>query len=333
MESHGGGVELVRLEDGVAHLRLRGSCDGCPASASTLELAIREALDEAAPDLDGIEVEGLVEAKQPKRLFPLAGQTASGQPTWVELAGVAGLETGAMTQAQVGVVPLLVANVGGTLLAYRNACAGCGAPLHRAELDGGLLTCPAAGVASSCRSRAARSARTSSSRRFRCSRTAGTSGSRSRDRRRARSGSCAGWPTGSVDRPRRRPRPSPRSAATSARRRSRPTTATCSTSRSGGSSARARRAARSSPVTARTGRPGLADRLARRARAPGRALGVIPDPDRARVLLRAAARPAASSPSTRARPGRPSASSTSGPGRSSSPRTRCSTGSRPTSRP
>ena len=46
-----------------------------------------------------------------------------------------------MTQAQVGVVPLLVANVGGTLLAYRNACAGCGAPLHRAELDGGLLTC------------------------------------------------------------------------------------------------------------------------------------------------------------------------------------------------
>ena len=63
MESHGGGVELVRLEDGVAHLRLRGSCDGCPASASTLELAIREALDEAAPDLDGIEVEGLVEAE------------------------------------------------------------------------------------------------------------------------------------------------------------------------------------------------------------------------------------------------------------------------------
>ena len=63
------------------------------------------------------------------------------QPAWVELAGVAGLGIGELTQAQVGVVPLLVANVGGTLLAYRNACAGCGAPLHRAELDGGLLTC------------------------------------------------------------------------------------------------------------------------------------------------------------------------------------------------
>ena len=59
MESHGGNVELISLEDGVARLRLEGSCDGCPASSSTLELAIKTALEEAAPDLLGIEVEGL----------------------------------------------------------------------------------------------------------------------------------------------------------------------------------------------------------------------------------------------------------------------------------
>ena len=29
----------------------------------------------------------------------------------------------------------------GGMLAYRYACVGCGAPLHRAELDGGVLTC------------------------------------------------------------------------------------------------------------------------------------------------------------------------------------------------
>ena len=58
--SHKGDVELVRLEDGIARLRLQGSCDGCPSSASTLELAITQALDEAAPDLAGIEVEGAV---------------------------------------------------------------------------------------------------------------------------------------------------------------------------------------------------------------------------------------------------------------------------------
>ena len=141
MDSHGGGVELIRIVDGVAHLRLQGSCDGCPASASTMELAIREALDEQAPDLDGIEVEGLVEARPVKKLLPLVGQSASAQAAWIELRDVAGLGTGSMTGSQVGGVPLLVANVGGTLLAYRNACTGCGAPLHRADLDGGTLTC------------------------------------------------------------------------------------------------------------------------------------------------------------------------------------------------
>ena len=54
MHSHGGDVELLSLEDGVARLRLEGSCQGCPASAATLEQAIRQALEEAAPDLAGM---------------------------------------------------------------------------------------------------------------------------------------------------------------------------------------------------------------------------------------------------------------------------------------
>ncbi len=142
MESHGGGVELVRLDGNVAHLRLLGGCDGCAASSSTMELAIREALDEAAPDLDGIEVEGLVEPRAPARLLPLVGQSPTSQTAWIDLAVPAGLGADSLAQVVVGAVPLLLANVGGTLLAYRNACAGCGAPLQRALLEGGVLTCP-----------------------------------------------------------------------------------------------------------------------------------------------------------------------------------------------
>src|SRR6202035_3788317 len=56
MESHGGDVELLSLEDGVARISLQGSCSDCAASAVTLELAIKQALEEAAPDL---EVEGV----------------------------------------------------------------------------------------------------------------------------------------------------------------------------------------------------------------------------------------------------------------------------------
>ena len=60
LASHGGNVELVSVEDGVARLRLEGSCNGCPSSAATLEHALKEAIDEAAPDLLALEVEGVV---------------------------------------------------------------------------------------------------------------------------------------------------------------------------------------------------------------------------------------------------------------------------------
>ncbi len=140
MESHGGGVEVLGLEDDVLRLRLHGSCDGCPSSASTLELAIKQELEESAPDLLGIEVEGLVEQKQPSfssGALPLV----SAEPSWTTL-DVAGLDGDKATRATVNGTRLLLANVGGTLLAYRDTCAACRSPLVHGALEGGVLTCP-----------------------------------------------------------------------------------------------------------------------------------------------------------------------------------------------
>ena len=61
LKSHGDNVELVRVEDGVAHLRLEGSCHGCSSSTITLKMAIEEAIHKAAPDLEGLQVEGVAE--------------------------------------------------------------------------------------------------------------------------------------------------------------------------------------------------------------------------------------------------------------------------------
>src|SRR5512145_3173057 len=33
LDSHGGDVELLAIEEGVVRLRMQGSCDGCPSSA------------------------------------------------------------------------------------------------------------------------------------------------------------------------------------------------------------------------------------------------------------------------------------------------------------
>ena len=159
MESHGGNVELVSLDQGVARIRLEGSCDGCPASSSTLELAIKTALEETAPDLLGIEVEGIEQdLLNPVTGTPLpmadqgAGQNGapaattpapSGTSGWHELNGeVDGLGEDQLTRIEVRGTPLVVARVEGSLLAYVDACPSCEASLADAELDEGMLTCP-----------------------------------------------------------------------------------------------------------------------------------------------------------------------------------------------
>src|ERR671910_240986 len=58
LESHGGNVQFLGIGDGVGPLRLEGSCDGCPSSTMTLKLAIEEAVQKAAPELEGVEAEG-----------------------------------------------------------------------------------------------------------------------------------------------------------------------------------------------------------------------------------------------------------------------------------
>lgn len=64
--SHAGGVTYDGVDEaGVAHLRLEGSCDGCPSSALTVRNAIEEAILRAAPDVVAVETEGVVEPPGP----------------------------------------------------------------------------------------------------------------------------------------------------------------------------------------------------------------------------------------------------------------------------
>lgn len=82
MESHGGNVELLGVSGGVARIRLEGHCSGCSASASTLELGIRQALEHTAPDLLDLEVTGTLDVPTHGPppgaiLLPMAGAAAA----------------------------------------------------------------------------------------------------------------------------------------------------------------------------------------------------------------------------------------------------------------
>jgi Fe-S cluster biogenesis protein NfuA/nitrite reductase/ring-hydroxylating ferredoxin subunit len=155
MESHGGNVELLGLENGIARIHLRGSCSDCSASSVTLELAIKQALEDAAPDLAGLEVEGVApqtvggvglpmatgSARPTGMELPVVMSGPPAAPSWFEVASVGELLDGTVVPVAVAGAPLAIANVDGTLLAYRDTCAGCGGSIHDGELRAGALMC------------------------------------------------------------------------------------------------------------------------------------------------------------------------------------------------
>src|SRR5579875_2607530 len=155
LQSHGGNVELLRVEDGVAYLRLEGSCHGCQASTITLKQAIEEAVYKAAPDLDGLEVEGVVEPPhQTGRTMPVTfvprrqkanAQAETDDEVWTVLEG---LDKGQQSPLQTIVVrqqSLLFCSIAGNYYAYHNRCSSCGASLSDGTLEGTSLICPSCG--------------------------------------------------------------------------------------------------------------------------------------------------------------------------------------------
>lgn len=75
--SHGGDVRFLGIsENGVVRLRLEGACHGCPSSAITMKLAVEKAVEEAAPEVTRIEVEGLADGARIVEGAELAGVPA-----------------------------------------------------------------------------------------------------------------------------------------------------------------------------------------------------------------------------------------------------------------
>jgi Fe-S cluster biogenesis protein NfuA len=141
--SHAGGVEFLGIDEmGVAHLALEGSCDGCPSSLVTVKLAIERAIMEAAPELTGLEVEGVVPEKAGPKLHQIGGLTRRPESDWVPLTGAADLRIGEVRADAVEDLPLAICKTETGTYAYRDACPACGSRLVGGTLTGSALSCP-----------------------------------------------------------------------------------------------------------------------------------------------------------------------------------------------
>jgi Fe-S cluster biogenesis protein NfuA/nitrite reductase/ring-hydroxylating ferredoxin subunit len=142
LASHGGGVQLLGVDDGVARLRLEGSCDGCGSSQITLQSAVEGAVLEAAPEIGRIEVEGAVPATAPG-LIPAESLSLRPRATaWEPLAVPAGGVADRATSVRVNGARVAVVRLDDQLYAYRDRCPGCGASLDGGRLRGDVLECP-----------------------------------------------------------------------------------------------------------------------------------------------------------------------------------------------
>lgn len=57
LATHGGGITLVSIEDGVVKVKLTGACSTCPSAQETNENLIEGSLMEVFPELKRVELD------------------------------------------------------------------------------------------------------------------------------------------------------------------------------------------------------------------------------------------------------------------------------------
>jgi nitrite reductase/ring-hydroxylating ferredoxin subunit/Fe-S cluster biogenesis protein NfuA len=144
LQGHGGDVELVRIEDGTAFVRLHGACNGCSMSSVTLRNLVESALVEGVASIGRVEV---LPAERAETLIPTESLFASVRApdeNWSRAGHAEDLTSRELTAIELGSSQVLIVNLSGELTAYVNECAHEALPLDNAVLDtsNGTLTCP-----------------------------------------------------------------------------------------------------------------------------------------------------------------------------------------------
>lgn len=149
IESHGGTLSLLNVDQGVVHVEMGGACHGCPGSQITLQRGVQRALEEEFPDFVELIVHeptapigvasepGFIslDRVQPTRTYLQA-------PDFQPVAALNDVPPGRMRQVEVAQAQVMLANVEGDAYAVAAFCPGSMLPLTSGTLEGPIITCP-----------------------------------------------------------------------------------------------------------------------------------------------------------------------------------------------
>jgi len=139
-QSHGGKLEILGVDNGRVRVRLSGSCEGCPGTATTLQRVVEEALRDGFPDFKELVAE---EPPPARESLVQLGRRPLRRPRWVQAGRLEDLKPGALQVRRLEDVPLLLARLDGEVYAYRDGCPpGSALTLQLGSVEGTMLVCP-----------------------------------------------------------------------------------------------------------------------------------------------------------------------------------------------
>jgi nitrite reductase/ring-hydroxylating ferredoxin subunit/Fe-S cluster biogenesis protein NfuA len=142
MRSHGGGVELVKVEGKTVYVRLQGACSGCSLSAVTLKNGVEEAIKARVPEIENVV---MVEEEVASGYLPFHVMDDTSnleQNGWVQGPSVSELEEGRPVCFSHKEHDVLLVRMDGKVMAFRNQCPHMGMPLDGGMVEGPIITCP-----------------------------------------------------------------------------------------------------------------------------------------------------------------------------------------------
>ncbi|HBP88560.1 MAG: NifU family protein [Nitrospira sp.] len=146
LQSHGGNVELVRLQlPDTVEIRLLGACDGCPSSNLTLTEGVEKAIREQCPEIRTIhKIKGLAHAPTGNGvpLHLVSPFTKSRDSSWMVALQVEEIPDGGILVKELDGHSLLFSRQGSRISCFENACAHMGMSLEMGEINHGIITCP-----------------------------------------------------------------------------------------------------------------------------------------------------------------------------------------------
>lgn len=139
VESRGGRLELLGVEQGVVRARLSGACGSCAGAIGSVRRGVEEALREEFAGFRELVVEEPVPPKPSLQASPLA----LSRTHWVSLGPLRDLAPGELRAAWPEGTSVLLARLGDEVYAYRDGCpSGSPLTLHAGVLEGHTLVCP-----------------------------------------------------------------------------------------------------------------------------------------------------------------------------------------------